>query len=137
MEKGIPATWPRVAYLCTYPPRKCGIAAFTYELTTAIDRYTNPLAPATLIAVNDEESGYNYGPRVRYQLKDDEVSSYLEAAEAINDSQIDLVNVQHEYGIFGGRHGEYLLVFLKGVRKPVVTTMHTVLPDPPCKGSDR
>lgn len=131
MEKRKPATWPRVAYLGTYLPRKCGIAAFACELTTAIDRYTNPLAPAIVIAVNDEQSGYNYGPRVRYQLKDDEVSSYLEVAEAINDSQIDFVNVQHEYGIFGGRHGEYLLAFLKGVHKPVVTTMHTVLPDPP------
>lgn len=130
MEKRIPATWPRVAYLGTYLPRKCGIAAFTYELITAIDRYTNPLAPGIVIAVNDEDLDYNYGPRVGYQLKDDEVSSYLEAAEAINDSQIDLVNVQHEYGIFGGRHGEHLLAFLKGVRKPVVTTMHTVMPDP-------
>lgn len=128
MEKGIPATGPRVAYLSTYLPRRCGIAAFTHELITAIDRYTNHLAPAIAIAMNDGDSIYNYGPRVRYQIKEDEPSSYLQAAEAINDSQIDLVNVQHEYGIFGGRDGEYILYFLKEMRKPVVTTLHTVVP---------
>lgn len=118
------------AYVSTFPPRECGIATFTRDLTRAIQIY-NPFARPQIVALNDEAEIYNYPGHVRWQIAGEDPESYREAARAINASPVDVVSIQHEFGIFGGKWGAYLLVFLKDLHKPVVTTLHTVLPNPP------
>lgn len=117
------------AYVSTFPPRECGIATFTRDLTRAIHAY-NPRARPLVAAINDEAEIYNYGPYVRWQIAQDDPEAYREVAQAINRSTVDVVNIQHEFGIFGGEWGRWLLGFLDALVKPVVTTLHTVLPDP-------
>lgn len=116
----------KVAYLSSYPPRECGIATFTEDLTTSIDAL-HTLSPAAIIAMNDEESWYSYGEEVILQIDEEDKESYIEAAHEINNSEFDLINVQHEFGLFGGVWGNYLLALLDSMDKPSVTTMHTTL----------
>ncbi len=118
-----------VAYVSTFPPRECGIATFTRDLAAAVTAY-NPRAQALVIAINDDATTYNYGPQVRWQIAQQEAESYREVGELISRSTVDVVNVQHEFGIFGGPWGSYVLRLVDGLRKPIVTTLHTVLPDP-------
>jgi glycosyltransferase involved in cell wall biosynthesis len=82
------------------------------------------------LPVNDTEEGYDYPDRVRWSLAQDDVKSYQEAAEFLNFNNIDMVCLQHEYGIFGGRAGSHILHLLRGLKMPVVTTLHTVLREP-------
>jgi len=112
-----------------YLPRQCGIATFTTDLCAAI---AAEYGTARLLAlpVNDTEDGYDYPPRVRWSLAQDDVRSYQEAAEFLNFNNIDMVCLQHEYGIFGGPAGSYILHLLRGLKMPVVTTLHTVLREP-------
>ena len=116
----------RVAYVSSYTPRECGIATFTEDLTRNIDAL-HELEPAKIIALNDRGSLYNYGREVVMQIDADNEEAYLGVANQINDSDISLVNVQHEFGLFGGDWGDYLLTFLSKLSKPAVTTMHTTL----------
>lgn len=118
----------RIAYLSTYPPRECGIATFTKDLLDAADEFKKLKSPA-VIAVNEKETIYNYDRRVKWQIERDSVDDYVQAARYVNSSDVDLVNLQHEFGLFGGDYGEYLNHFLNNVEKPVVTTLHTVQPD--------
>jgi glycosyltransferase involved in cell wall biosynthesis len=121
---------PLVAYLSSYPPRECGIATFTRDLTDAIDAI-NPLSHhRSIIAINDSGNLYDYGPEVKWTLDRDDLESYVRVARQINASRIQVVSVQHEYGLFGGEYGEYLLTFLRLLERPVVLTMHTVLQNP-------
>jgi glycosyltransferase involved in cell wall biosynthesis len=115
----------RVAYLSTYPPRECGIATFTKDLLDAMDGL-NKFKPPAVIAVNEKETIYNYDRRVKWQIERDSIDDYVQAARNINSSNVDLVNLQHEFGLFGGDYGEYINHFLDNVEKPVVTTLHTV-----------
>ncbi len=85
------------------------------------------LEPSAIICINDPGSSYNYGKEVLWRIDEDDIASYEKAADHINSSDFDLVNVQHEFGLFGGTWGEYLLTFLERLNKPVVTTMHTTL----------
>ena len=116
----------RVVYVSSYSPRQCGIATFTEDLTQSIDKL-KVLEPSAIIGINDPGSSYNYGKEVLWRIDEDIITSYEKAADNINSSDFDLVNVQHEFGLFGGTWGEYLLVFLERLNKPVVTTMHTTL----------
>ncbi|MBV9282452.1 MAG: glycosyl transferase family 1, partial [Chloroflexi bacterium] len=125
---------PRVAFLGSYPPRECGIGTFTYDLVTAYDAI-DPSRLSTVVAVNDYGQMYDYDlhdyqGRVRYQIDADDLDSYLQAADELNKTRLQVVNLQHEYGLFGGEHGEYLVEFLDRLEKPVVVTLHTVLPHP-------
>jgi glycosyltransferase involved in cell wall biosynthesis len=125
---------PRVAFLGSYPPRECGIGTFTYDLVSAYDAI-DPSRLSSVIAVNDYGQMYDYDlhdyqGRVRYQIEADELDTYLEVADEINRSRIQIVNVQHEYGLFGGEDGEYIVEFMRRLNKPVVVTLHTVLPRP-------
>ena len=115
----------RIAYLSTYPPRECGIATFAKDLVDSIERL-QAFKPPVLIPVNDKEV-YDYDKRVKWLIERDNAESYVEVAEQINASDIDVVNLQHEFGIFGGDYGEFILEFLDVIEKPVVTTLHTVL----------
>src|SRR4030081_2320834 len=119
----------RIAVIGNYLPRHCGIATFTTDLCSAISA---EYGTARLLAlpVNDTEQGYDYPARVRWSVAQDEVASYREAAEFLNFNNIDMVCLQHEYGIFGGPAGSHILHLLRGLKMPLVTTLHTVLREP-------
>ena len=80
--------------------------------------------------MNDTEEGYSYPARVRFELSEYNFASYRQAADFLNFSNIDLVCLQHEYGIFGDRAGAHILELLRRLNMPFVTTLHTVLRDP-------
>jgi glycosyltransferase involved in cell wall biosynthesis len=124
-----PSLPTRIAVIGNYLPRHCGIATFTTDLCEAISA---EYGTARLLAlpVNDTEQGYDYPARVRWSLAQDDVRSYQEAAEFLNFNNIDMVCLQHEYGIFGGPAGSHILHLLRGLKMPVVTTLHTVLREP-------
>jgi glycosyltransferase involved in cell wall biosynthesis len=124
-----PSLPSRIAVIGNYLPRHCGIATFTTDLCEAISA---EYGTARLLAlpVNDTEQGYDYPARVRWSLAQDNVASYEEAAEFLNFNNIDMVCLQHEYGIFGGPAGSHILHLLRGLKMPVVTTLHTVLREP-------
>ena len=119
----------RIAIIGNYLPRQCGIATFTTDLCNAV---STEYGTERLFAlpVNDPESQYDYPERVRFELTEEELSSYERAAEFLNFTNVDLVCVQHEYGIFGGTAGSHILELLRKLRVPVVTTLHTVLREP-------
>jgi glycosyltransferase involved in cell wall biosynthesis len=121
---------PKVAYMSSYVPRECGLATFTNDLFTYVEA-TRSLPRGIVVAMNDEGAPYAYPPEVRIQIDRDNIEHYRQAARLLNDSDVDIVNIQHEHGLFGGRDGEYILAFLREIRKPVVTTLHTVILDPP------
>ncbi|MFC2107961.1 glycosyltransferase family 4 protein [Candidatus Bipolaricaulota bacterium] len=119
----------RIAFIGNYVPRQCGIATFTTDLCEAIAaRYRQTTCIA--VPVNDIEAGYAYPPRVRFELTEKDIDSYRRAAEFLNINNVDFVSLQHEYGIFGGCAGSHILVLLRELRMPVVTTLHTILHDP-------
>jgi glycosyltransferase involved in cell wall biosynthesis len=123
---------PTIVYVATYPPRPCGIATFTQDLTNAIDREFSPAVKGKILAINDNGTSiYNYPPKVKMQMREIDIDDYLKFAHEINrNPDVKLVNIQHEYGIYGGDWGNYLIPFLEMLKKPIVTTMHTVLPNP-------
>ena len=123
---------PCILYMSSFPPRECGIATFTQDLTNAIDKEFSPEIKSKILAINDNGTSiYNYPRKVTMQISETEMEDYINRANDINKSpHIKLVNIQHEYGLFGGEQGEYLLAFLELVQKPVIITMHTVLPRP-------
>jgi len=119
----------RIAVVGNYLPRRCGIATFTTDLCDALhEEYgtTELLA----LPVNDTEEGYAYPARVRFELSEDNLASYRQAADFLNFSNVDLVCLQHEYGIFGGPAGSHILELLRRLRMPFATTLHTVLREP-------
>ena len=119
----------RIAVVGNYLPRRCGIATFTTDLCDALHA---EYATTELLAlpVNDTEEGYAYPSRVRFELSQDNLASYRQAADFLNFSGIDLVCLQHEYGIFGGPAGAHILELLRRLRMSFATTLHTVLRDP-------
>jgi glycosyltransferase involved in cell wall biosynthesis len=123
------STINRIAFIGNYLPRQCGIATFNTDLCEAI---ATEYGGTTCIAlpVNDIEGGYAYPPRVRFELTEKDIDSYRRAADFLNINNVDLVCLQHEYGIFGGRAGSHILSLLCELRMPIVTTLHTILRDP-------
>jgi glycosyltransferase involved in cell wall biosynthesis len=121
-----------VAYFSTYPPRECGIATFTRDLATAFDERFNPLTASRIIALNETQTSlYRYPERVADTIAANNLEHYVELAERLNrQDAVKIISVQHEFGIFGGRWGDYLVPFLQVVKKPVVVTFHSVLPNP-------
>lgn len=129
MEKFTHASIKRIAFIGNYLPRQCGIATFTTDLCETI---ANEFKSTACIAlpVNDTETGYEYPSRVRFELTEKDIESYRRAADFLNINNVDIISLQHEYGIFGGKAGSYILALLRELRMPVVTTLHTVLRDP-------
>jgi glycosyltransferase involved in cell wall biosynthesis len=119
----------RIAFVGNYLPRQCGIATFTTDLCEAFAAAYNETTCIAL-PVNDTEAGYSYPPRVRFELTEKDIRSYHRAADFLNINNVDLVCLQHEYGIFGGRAGSHILALMQELRMPIVTTLHTVLKDP-------
>src|SRR6202790_867713 len=119
----------KIAFVGDHLPRKCGIATFTSDLLAAVataHRQSQCLA----VSVNDIKGGYEYPEVVRFEIEEQDLSSYLRAADFLNISNVDIVCLQHEFGIFGGPAGGHILAFLRELRMPVVTTLHTVLREP-------
>ena len=121
-----------ILYMSTFPPRECGIATFTKDLTKAIDKKYSPRIKSKILAMNRSGiSIYNYPTKVIFQLDDTNIQEYIDLAKKINKTDaIKLVSIQHEFGIFGGEYGSYLISFLEILNKPTVVTFHSVLPNP-------
>lgn len=130
MEQSIThSTISRIAFVGNYLPRQCGIATFTTDLCEAIAKQYKGTTCIAL-PVNDIESGYVYPARVRFELIEKDLESYRRAADFLNINNVDLVCLQFEYGIFGGKVGSHILSLLRDLRMPIVTTLHTILHDP-------
>src|SRR5207253_6598200 len=119
----------KIAFVGDHLPRKCGIATFTSELLAAVAS-AHPQSQCLAASVNDIPDGYEYPEVVRFEIEEQDLSSYLRAADFLNINNVDIVCLQHEFGIFGGPAGGHILALLRELRMPVVTTLHTVLRDP-------
>src|ERR1700726_1455934 len=119
----------KIAFVGDHLPRKCGIATFTSDLLAAVSS-AHPESHCLAVSVNDIPSGYEYPEVVRFEIEEQDLSSYLRAADFLNINNVDMVCLQHEFGIFGGPAGGHILAFLRELRMPVVTTLHTVLKEP-------
>ncbi|HXW76542.1 MAG TPA: hypothetical protein VEJ20_03955, partial [Candidatus Eremiobacteraceae bacterium] len=124
----IDACGPRVLFVSSYTPRKCGIATFTEDLRDAYDALAG--ANSAVIAINEPNGRHRYPSFVTEQIDRDDAASYRAAARYANASGADVVNIQHEYGLFGGRRGSLLSEFLRELRVPAVITLHTTITDP-------
>jgi glycosyltransferase involved in cell wall biosynthesis len=118
-----------IAVIGNYLPRRCGIATFTTDLVSALSSAGREIE-CRAVAMNDLPEGYDYPAEVRFEINQNNLSEYILAAEFLNIGQVDVVCLQHEYGIFGGEAGSYITNLLRGLRMPVVTTLHTVLKNP-------
>ena len=116
-----------IAFLSTIPPRECGIATFTQDLINAID--ANGVVDTNVIAVNNSKHR-DYSSKVIYEINQNNQKDYKELAQKLNLSNIDLLVIEHEYGIYGGDNGEYILDLLNNIDIPVITTLHTILTEP-------
>lgn len=119
----------RVAFIGSSLPRRCGIATYTADLCDGLQALV-PEAEFFQVAVTDAESGYDYGPRVRFEIAERDVAAYRRAADFLNLNGVEAVCLQHEFGLFGGPAGSHILALLRDLRLPVVTTLHTVLRTP-------
>ncbi len=119
----------RIAMVGNYLPRECGIATFTTDLCNALAAEYGE-GRLFAIPVNDPDSSYDYPEQVRLELTQEDIASYERAADFLNFNSNDLVCLQHEYGIYGGAAGRYILAMLRRLKMPLVTTLHTVLREP-------
>src|SRR5712692_9780940 len=119
----------RVAFIGNHLPRRCGIATFTHDLHRAVST-ARPNLETCVVAMTDPGRTYDYPPAVRFQIQDETIGDYVKAAKFLNSSGFDVVSLQHEYGIFGGEAGGNIIELLSRLEMPIVTTLHTVLPQP-------
>ena len=119
----------RVLFIGTYVPKECGIATFTSDLLNSVLGENNDVH-CEVIALSDPSETYNYPEEVVFQIQRDKLEDYYRAADYINQSDVDIVCLQHEFGLFGGDAGDYIFALLSGINKPVITTMHTVIREP-------
>jgi len=124
-----PSAIRKVAFLGDYLPRKCGIATFTTDLRCSVAREF-PNMHCLVVPVNDLADGYDYPSEVRFEIAEQDLPSYLRAADFLNITDVDVVCVEHEFGIFGGPAGSHVLALLRDLRMPIVTTLHTILREP-------
>lgn len=124
-----------VIYVSSYIPRKCGIATYSKDLTNAIN-LLNSRSLAEILTVSRIEEEIEYPWEAKFKIVYDELNTYLTAAQYVNQSHADLVSLQHEFGLFGGLVGEYIIDFAEALEKPLVTTLHTVVTDPGRKESE-
>src|SRR5262245_2452420 len=123
----------RIAFVASAVPRRCGIATFTYDLVNAV-KTADPSARIAQAAIDEPNAARAYGPEVRWRLRQEDWRTYRDAALAISETNVDIVNVQHEFGLYGLWHDatydDHLRIFLEHLRKPAVVTLHTVPPRP-------
>ena len=124
-------TYPqRIAVVGNYLPRICGIATFTTDLCEALShKMANP-ENVIAIAMDDIEEGYDYPERVKFEIRENVLRDYISATDFLNLNQIDMLILQHEFGIFGGKDGVHIIHMLKNLSIPAITTLHTVLSKP-------
>jgi glycosyltransferase involved in cell wall biosynthesis len=123
----------KLAFIGTYPPQKCGIGTFTYNLVKSISDnfgYTNLFPNLYIVAVSDTEQEYNYPPEVAFVVKQNIQRDYVSAAKYINYNKADVCILQHEFGIFGGESGVYILSLISRLEIPLIVTFHTVIKEP-------
>lgn len=125
----------KIAYISTYPPRECGLATFNNNLIKAVHAnfpLQNLTDSSVVIAMNnsDDVDEYAYPPEVKFVIRQQVQDDYAKAAEFINNSDIDACVLQHEFGIYGGDTGIYVLPFLNQIEKPIVSIFHTILSSP-------
>jgi glycosyltransferase involved in cell wall biosynthesis len=121
----------KTCFLSSFPPRGCGIATFTKDLSSAMDKRFNPKLKSKVIALNENEDSRRYENKVIVQFNKNDLESFIETAKKINESEdIKIISLQHEFGLYGGEYGSYIIPFLETLEKPVVVTFHSVLPDP-------
>ncbi|MFA6084934.1 glycosyltransferase [Mucilaginibacter sp.] len=126
----------KIAYISTYPPRECGIATFNTNLKLAIDanfpNRKNLLDGGFVVALNDSENmqEYEYPADVKYVIRQNHQKDYIHAANYINTSNVDACILEHEFGIFGGESGIYILPLINRLEKPLISILHTILKDP-------
>ncbi len=117
-----------VAYVSTFPPRKCGIATFTADLVSYIGQL-NKLKDQRVVSIDGRRLFKPVYGGVQHKIGRDFIEDYILMADFLNHSAVNVVNIQHEFGIFGGESGDYICSFLEKLKKPVATTLHTVLPN--------
>ncbi len=122
------STAKKVVFISSFPPRKCGIATFTSDLIDSIDLAAKGEFEPLVVAMRSE--GNKYDDPVKFEIRQNVKSDYICAADYINFSHVDIVSVQHEFGLFGGEAGSYLSLLLNRLKAPVITTLHTILDDP-------
>jgi glycosyltransferase involved in cell wall biosynthesis len=120
---------PTIAMLGNHLPRQCGIATFTADLSQAYS-VEFPATDCFVLAVNDAGRHHAYPSRVRFEIEETDIASYRRAADFLNVNGVDVLCLQHEYGIFGGKSGSHVLALLRELRMPIVTTLHTILSQP-------
>ncbi len=119
----------KIAFIGNYLPRRCGIATFTTDICETFAAMI-PSVQTFAIPVTDTEEGYDYPERVRFEIKEQDIDTYKAAADFLNLNNVDAVCLQHEYGIFGGNSGSYILALLRQLKMPIITTLHTILQKP-------
>jgi len=119
----------KLAFVGDYLPRKCGIATFTADLHTSIAAECRD-TQCFIVPVNDTEDGYDYPAEVRFEIQEQDLASYQRAADYLNITNVGAVSLQHEFGIYGGASGSHIVPFIRALKMPVVTTLHTILRNP-------
>jgi glycosyltransferase involved in cell wall biosynthesis len=128
-KNGGPLGLSKIALIGSYVPRQCGIATFTFDLRSGMAA-ASPGLQVDVIAVSDKIGAYDYPAEVRFEIDQLDLGSYHEAANFLNSNGYDAVCIQHEFGIFGGKSGEFILSLVQKLRMPVFVTLHTVLSNP-------
>lgn len=129
MNRDVAPAIRKIALLGNHLPRQCGIATFTSDLTDAIQAQS-PTLDCSVVAMNEPGKRHAYPERVGFEISQDATDSYRSAAEFLNANAVDVLSVQHEYGIFGGNAGSHVLELLRELRMPIVSTLHTILGEP-------
>jgi polysaccharide biosynthesis protein PslF len=119
-------------YISSYVPRKCGIATYTKDLTKAID-FANPYSKAEIFALIKPEDEISYGPEVKFKINQYKIDDYIKAADHINKSKSNIVILEHEFGLYGGEYGNFIITLIEMLKKPIIVTTHTI-PDNYCEG---
>ncbi len=120
----------KVAYISTYPPRQCGIGTFTENLVNAMHTRARKIDEVIVVAINSRRMKYTYPDEVKFIIQEENQTDYLKAADFINKSGVDACILQHEFGIYGGTDGIYILSLLHHLKIPIISTLHTVLKKP-------
>lgn len=125
----MPSRIKSVSLIGSYLPRQCGIATFTADLAAAI-LDNDPNIDLSIVAMNDRREGYQYPDTVKLQISQDQLNEYRRAADFLNLRNPAVICLQHEYGIFGGQRGSFIIELAKNLKSPLFTTLHTVLREP-------
>ena len=121
----------KMLLVSSYPSRECGLATFSNDIVEAVANVFGDTLPIEVCALENEGQIFEYSEEVKYTLSTSKIDDYRLVAEKINErNDIGLVCIQHEFGLFGGEYGDYILSFILALNKPIITVFHTVLPNP-------